>query len=294
MTSEVIASGTIGEMRSRLVSVPLDSVRPNPAQPRSSVTIDEDEITKLADTMERHGLLQPIVVQETDGVHTLVAGQRRLLAAKRLGWTTIDAIVIEGTAEEVALIENIQRQELHPMDLADSLNKLVQANRWTHEDAARAFGMGRSTISELIALAQRLAPSVKNEWRVTGLGSKSQLIALTSVSNAKEQYELWTQIAQGHAPTVAETRERKRGRSDIRSPLEQTVRAGQSFLRKLKCTDLNDWSGRQKEFVELTKLQREITAYIKGLKSVGRPTEPSGDAIAPDSESATTDTTAAS
>jgi ParB family transcriptional regulator, chromosome partitioning protein len=254
--------GDDSETSRRVIALRLDQIEPNPAQPRA--TIDRNEIENLAETMRHHGLLNPITVMDAAENYTLVAGQRRLLAARHLGWETIDALVVSGNAQELALIENIQRVDLHPIELADSLRKLVREKGWRHEDAAAAIGKARSTVSELLALADHLSDAVKGEWRASRVGSKSQLIALTSISDPDEQYRQWQDIKEGRTATVAETREQKRG-AHSGVPVYRVLRSGWSFMNKLKQLEAADWSFDKKLWQDLQKLRREFNGYFKSL-----------------------------
>jgi ParB family chromosome partitioning protein len=235
----------------------------NPFQPRSEDTIDENEIAELALSMQQDGLLHPITVQEVQAeAYILLAGLRRLRAAELLGWEAIDAIVSYGDPREIALIENLQRVDLHPIDLAECVAELVSEKGWTHEDAATSLGKARSTISELLSLSSRLSEKIKNEWRASGAGFKSQLIALTSLADPEEQYQLWSDIKEGRTLTVAETRARKA--QNLSPSVPMVVKSGWRFVNKLKRLQADDWTLDRAHWDELVSVCRELNTYISG------------------------------
>jgi ParB family chromosome partitioning protein len=142
------ASGTLREL-------PTTSVRPNPFQPRTR--IDEAELTDLANSMQASGLLQPIVVRQRDGHYELIAGERRLRAAERLGWAKISAVVKDAddrTLLTLALIENLQRDDLSPIDEASGYQRLGEEFQLAQGEIARVVGRDRSTVANLLRLLQ--------------------------------------------------------------------------------------------------------------------------------------------
>ncbi len=142
------ASGALREL-------PMTSVRPNPYQPRTRM--DEAELTDLANSMAASGLLQPILVRPHDGGFELIAGERRWRAAERLGWPRIPAVVKEvddRTLLTLALIENLQRDDLSPIDEASGYRRLGEEFHLGHSEIARAVGRDRSTVANLLRLLQ--------------------------------------------------------------------------------------------------------------------------------------------
>jgi len=142
------ASGALREL-------PLSSVKPNPYQPRTR--IDQTELTDLAKSMEASGLLQPVIVRPRDGGFELIAGERRWRAAQQLGWPRIPAVVKEvddRTLLTLALIENLQRDDLSPIDEAAGYRRLGEEFHLGHSEIAAAVGRDRSTIANLLRLLQ--------------------------------------------------------------------------------------------------------------------------------------------
>jgi ParB family transcriptional regulator, chromosome partitioning protein len=143
------------QMSGSLRELPVDSVRPNPFQPRT--TVDEAAFTELAASIEASGLLQPIIVRPRNGGYELIAGERRWRAAAHLGWTKIPAVirdVDDQTLLTLALIENLQRDDLSPIDEASGYRRLAAEFALPHSEIARLVGRNRSTIANLLRLLQ--------------------------------------------------------------------------------------------------------------------------------------------
>jgi ParB family chromosome partitioning protein len=133
--------------------VPVTAVSPNPHQPRSS--LDEQKLKELADSIKEHGLIQPLIVTQTDGGYTLIAGERRWRACQLAGMQDVPVVVKEATPQEMlelAIIENIQRADLNPLEEAYAYQQLSEDFDLTHEQIAQRMGKGRSTITNLIRL----------------------------------------------------------------------------------------------------------------------------------------------
>lgn len=143
--------------------LPVRAIAPNPFQPRR--TFDPDDLAELASSIEVNGLLQPILVRRSASGRTydLVAGERRLRAVKQLGWTEIPALVREvddRTLLVLALVENLQREELGPLEEADGYQVLRETFGYTQKEIADAVGKSRSAVANTLRL-RGLPPSVR-------------------------------------------------------------------------------------------------------------------------------------
>jgi len=138
----------------RLQTLPVHSIRPGKYQPRTRM--DETALAELADSIRAQGVIQPVVVRETGfGDYELIAGERRWRASQLAGLDDIPAVirsVPDEAALAMALIENIQRQELDPLEEAQGLRRLIDEFGMTHEAAAQAVGRSRSAVSNLLRL----------------------------------------------------------------------------------------------------------------------------------------------
>jgi len=138
-----------------LFEVPVGAVQPNPRQPRT--LFDEDALEGLTLSIREVGVLQPIVVRKTESGYELIAGERRLRAAQRAGLATIPAVVRDSDDTEAlreALIENIHREDLGPIELAEAFRELLEELDTTQETLAERLGMSRSHIANTIRLLQ--------------------------------------------------------------------------------------------------------------------------------------------
>jgi len=145
--------------------LPIDAIRPNPYQPRGS--FDEESIGLLADSIREVGLLQPVLVRPAGDGYELIAGERRWRAARRAGLRTIPSLVREtddNSALEQALVENVQREGLNPLEEAAAYQQLIEDFKLTHEQVASRVGKSRASISNMLRLLQ-LPPSIQRAVR---------------------------------------------------------------------------------------------------------------------------------
>lgn len=144
--------------------IPLDQLRPNEEQPRE--TFDAEKLDELARSIQANGLIQPITVRrEPNGMYTIIAGERRWRAARLAGLKHIPALVRsveQNRVLELALIENLQREDLNPVETAAAFQRLVSEHGLSHEEIAERTGKDRSTITNFLRLL-KLSPLVLNE-----------------------------------------------------------------------------------------------------------------------------------
>ncbi|MEK0085363.1 ParB/RepB/Spo0J family partition protein [Benzoatithermus flavus] len=181
----------------RLVELDVAAIAPNPEQPRAR--LDEAALAELRASIARHGLLQPILVRrgEPEGpAWVLVAGQRRLAAVKALGRATIPAILVAGEPGEVALVENLQRQELDPFETAAAVQRLMQRHGYSQAAMGAILGLKQNTVSALLAL-NRLPARIRAEYPTSDRVSKSLLIELAAVPDEALQLRLWDEVKAG-------------------------------------------------------------------------------------------------
>ncbi|WP_349409003.1 nucleoid occlusion protein [Pseudalkalibacillus sp. SCS-8] len=145
-----------------VLQIPIKDIVPNRYQPRT-VFIDE-RIEELSQTIKTHGIIQPIVVRRRENQYEIIAGERRYRAVQKLGWLTIPAIVKEFNESQtasIALIENLQREELSAIEEATAYAKLIEIHGLTQESLAQRLGKGQSTIANKLRLL-KLPDSVQN------------------------------------------------------------------------------------------------------------------------------------
>ena len=177
--------------------VEVSRITANPYQPRGR--FDDEKFQELVSSVRVHGVLQPIVVRtKTDGDYELVAGERRLRAAKAAGLSRIPAVIREMTNEQslqVALVENIQREDINAVDAAVAYRRLSEEFGLSQEDLAFTVGKSRSSVANTMRLLT-LPDSVKEEVR-TGRISEGHARAILSVEGAARQIELCKRIIGG-------------------------------------------------------------------------------------------------
>ncbi|MGQ0702363.1 MAG: ParB/RepB/Spo0J family partition protein [Gemmatimonadales bacterium] len=188
LTRDDVAPGGIREL-------PVAAIAPNRYQPRRE--LDPAQLKELADSMASSGLLQPVVVRSTgDDRYELIAGERRWRAAQQLGWTRIPAVVKEADDRALltlALIENLQRDELSPLDTAHGYDRLIREFGIAQQEVARLVGKDRSTVSNTLRLL-RLPVEAQ---RLLGQGaiSEGHARALLALTDPKEMVRLAREAA---------------------------------------------------------------------------------------------------
>jgi ParB family chromosome partitioning protein len=174
------------------IEIPLARIRENPRQPR--LRMDDEALAGLAESVRQHGVIQPILVTESIDGYTLVAGERRVRAARMAGLDRVPAIVrqlADRQQLELALVENLQREDLNPMEAARAYRQLMDEFSFTQEDLATRVGRARSTVANTLrlldlhpAVQDALAASLISEGHARALGGlppETQAPAVTSV-----------------------------------------------------------------------------------------------------------------
>jgi len=174
--------------------ISLDQILPNRYQPRT--TFVEAELEELAQSVKEHGVLQPIVVRRKgDGMYELIAGERRFRAAKIAGMTAIPALVRNSNDEKalaVALVENIQRQNLNPMEEAKAYSRLMGEFGLTQDLVSRSVGKDRSSIANILRLLS--LPKAVQQFIESGAISLGHAKVLAGLSTAEAQLQLAQKI----------------------------------------------------------------------------------------------------
>jgi ParB family transcriptional regulator, chromosome partitioning protein len=250
----------------RIVEVELTSLRPNPDQPRTD--FDPVSLQELAESIKQHGIIQPIAV--TKDLHypddptkfLIVAGERRYRAFQLLGRVTIPAVITSGDPAEIALIENIQRENLHPLDEARGLANLMQKHGYTQEEVSRVVAKSRPTVNELLRLTT-LPLTIQQECRTFDI-PKSTLVAIARAGTEKKQIAFWGRIKQT-GMTVREARATKKSTSRPRvrrRPIDKALDAGREFIQSLKRAAGEEASLANSSLQELQLLRDQINVML--------------------------------
>jgi ParB family chromosome partitioning protein len=171
-----------------IAEIELDKIVPNEYQPRK--TFQDDAMKELASSIKEHGVIQPIIVHRIGTNYGLIAGERRWRASRIAGLKTIPALVKEATKRELieqALIENIQREDLNPLEAAEAYKRLQDEFKLTQEDLAKRVGKERSTVTNFLRLLS-LPKEVKHDLAAGNL-SMGHAKALLSMERVRDQLQ---------------------------------------------------------------------------------------------------------
>ena len=230
----LLGVGTVedAEREGALRQLPVADIRPNRYQPRRA--IEPAALKELQDSMAANGLLQPVVVRPSGGHWELVAGERRWRAARELGWKSLAAVVREvdeRTLLTLALVENLQRSSLSPMDEAEGYQRLAKQFELSQGDIAQAVGRDRSTVANAIRLLQ--LPRSVQQLVDAGALSAGHARALLSLDDDRAMARLAREaVAQGWS--VRETERHTRGDGKTRGRPAKTRRASPPEARRIE------------------------------------------------------------
>jgi ParB family chromosome partitioning protein len=175
---------------SKVIKISIDRIKPNPNQPRKH--IKEETLKELAESIKQKGIIQPIIVREKEGYYEIIAGERRWRAAQIAGLQEIPVVIRNDISEleslELALIENIQREDLNPIDLALAYNELIEKYNLTQEELAKILGKSRSAIANTLRLL-KLPEEIKNHI-ISGKLSEGHGRVLLALEDEKEMTRL--------------------------------------------------------------------------------------------------------
>ncbi len=196
------------EENGNLKTLKITEIEPNRGQPRKN--FNQESLEELAESIKIYGVIQPIVVSKEDGYFGIVAGERRWRAAKLAGLQEIPAIIRENdeqTNKEIALIENIQREDLNPYEKALGIRNLMDKYGLTQEEVSKKIGKSRSSVSNTVRILY-LSPDVL-ELVKQGKLTEGHCKALAGVSDPKRQYEMAVRmIERGESVRQAESKNR--------------------------------------------------------------------------------------
>ncbi|MDE5830282.1 MAG: ParB/RepB/Spo0J family partition protein, partial [Clostridia bacterium] len=187
--NKIVSEAKEGE----IVEIPLTEIRSNPYQPRKD--FDEEALKDIAESIKQHGVIQPIIVKKSIKGYELIAGERRTRASKMAGKDTIPAVIKDFDDQqmmEIALIENIQREDLNPIEEAEAFHKIIVTYNLTQEEASTKFGKSRSYITNLLGLIN--LPEKVKDYVKTKKISMGHARVLSKLSDQQQIIDLANQI----------------------------------------------------------------------------------------------------
>ncbi|MCY0875457.1 MAG: ParB/RepB/Spo0J family partition protein [Firmicutes bacterium] len=244
-----------------IVQVAVEHLRPNPYQPRR--VMDDAKLEELAESIREHGVLQPIVVRRSSvRGFEIIAGERRFRAVAKLGQPTIPAIVRDFTdrqAMEIALIENLQREDLNPIEIAEAYLRIMEHFSLTQEDLAHRVGQSRSHVANLLRLLS--LPSDIRQAVSRGTLSMGHARALLSLSDVQSQRTLARKVEEeGLSVRAVEqmvqrilhvSRETTTRRDSRRVDLPPAIRAYEETFRECLGTSVRILVGKNRGKIEI-------------------------------------------
>lgn len=176
------------QQESGIRQIPTEDIFPNPRQPRAN--FDAEQLNELAGSIQEHGVIQPLIITagDTPGTYTLIAGERRLLAAKSLEIDTVPAIIREASDQqlvELALVENVQRADLGPLETAEAYRQLSEDFGLSHEEIATRVGKSRTAVTNTLRLLN--LPDEIKKALVSAEISEGHARALLSLTSKEAQ-----------------------------------------------------------------------------------------------------------
>lgn len=178
-----------------ITDLPLDAIEPNPFQPRT--VFNEIALQELAASIQQHGVLQPIIVRALGPNYQLVSGERRLQASRRANVSTIPAVIQsydDRTVLEIAIVENVQREDISPLEAARAYKRLIEEFGLTQEQVAMRVGKSRPAVSNTLRLLK--LPKIIQQSLACGDISEGHARSLLSIQDPEWQMRAWEKIVQ--------------------------------------------------------------------------------------------------
>ncbi len=275
ITDDYLTEGKIpGKFTQQETKISINDIEPNRGQPRTN--FDEESLDELADSIQQYGIIEPLVVQKKGKRYEIIAGERRFRAARKAGLKEVPVVVREFADADVfiiALLENIQRKDLNPIEEAMAYQRLIEEHNLKQEDVAKKLSKKRTTITNSMRLL-KLSDTVK-EMVITGAISEGHGRALLGIENADQQIELAKRIVDENLSVreteriVGELKEKKEKSEDKKREKktdnkEKAYRIAEDKLKealgtKVEIKKKNDTEGKiEINYYSLDELERII------------------------------------
>ncbi len=251
--------------------VNISELRPNPYQPRKN--FDEESLSELTESIRQHGIVQPLIVRKSIRGYEIVAGERRFRAAKLAGFNTVPVVVRELDDDqmmEIALIENLQREDLNPMEIAHAYQKLMNHLSITQEALAERVGKSRPHVTNFLRLLQ--LPAEIQEDVSRGTLSMGHARALLGVKDLELQKRLAAKVKKEKA-SVRQLEEwiqkvnqagHKKEKPSSKSSVNPTIKRYEDLLQQVFSTPVKIKHGRKKGKIEIEYYsERELERLVE-------------------------------
>jgi len=222
--------------------VEIETINADPKQPRQF--FDQDALAELSESIRQKGVLQPVIIRQDNDTKQifLVAGERRFRAAKMAGLTKIPAIFSTGNPAEISLIENLQRENLKPLEEAEALSRMISEYKYKQEALAQVLGKAKSTVSEILSI-NRLPDEIKNELksdvRRAELFPRRLLIEIAKEKTPDAMFSLFNLVKTGKLKSdQVRSLTRNKKTSDTPSPSILTKKKINSLIGYLQKIDI--------------------------------------------------------
>ncbi len=268
-------------VKGQLYNIPVDILLVDPDQPRKH--LDPQALEELIQSILRYGLLQPVLFRrESNDRLFVVAGERRIEAARKAGMKTIPAVFVEGKPAELSLIENLVRQNLTAMEEAEALQRLIEDLGYSQDDLASIFSRSKATISETLSL-NRLPQQVRDECRKDPTIPKRELIV---IARHKQQRSMVSLFRKYRERQLAQEKPKKR-KPRVKETRNQEIAYFEAVWGKIAAIDLAGCSPEEKESLVkiLEVLKGAIEEKLAGLSLAVAPAAGSGGHPSPESPS---------
>ncbi|MHC1743975.1 MAG: ParB/RepB/Spo0J family partition protein [Syntrophobacteraceae bacterium] len=254
-----------GQQDGAFYNVDIDQISPDPNQPRKF--FDPEALRELADSIRQKGVLQPVIIRKDAATNRiyLVAGERRFRASQMAGLTRIPAILTKGNPMEIALIENLQRENLKPLEEAEALRQMVEKHNYTYEQLGLVLGKAKSTIAEIMSL-NRLPELLKTDVRHAEQYPRRLLVEVAKQKTPQEMMALINQVKSGQLKSnqvreIARANVRAKNRTPGTIAYEKIHNLNQ-YLKKF-----NLGTADESQKIQLVSELKQLSALIDRLLS---------------------------
>lgn len=240
--------------KGRLYSIIVIDFKRDPEQPRKY--FDPEALEELAESIRKHGILQPVLFRpDEQGWVVIVAGERRIEAAKMAGLLMIPAIMVEGNPDEISLVENLQRRDLNPIEEAEALDRIMKKHNYNQDGLISVVNKSKARISELLSL-NRLPEEIKNECRQNPNITRNILIEIAKSKQERGMLTLYKKYKEKQL-----TKEQLKGQSRTqRKTQAQALLTNLGNVRsRMSAMDWQTWTDTERQ---------ELMTAMSGLKQI--------------------------